>query len=329
MASHRDQEGSLRPGNLEISRLAWAILISLAIHGGGYGGYELGQKLNLWQPVRLPSWLDKITTALKEQQEREKREQQEVPLVFVDVNPQLATTEAPKDAKFYSDKNSQAANPEADKETDAPKISGQQTDVVKTEDVQRSPFDKLQPMFPQRPQEQPEERARPTSPTPGDLVMAKPDVNLRPDTGTAEQTRPRTIKEALQRNNRNQMVGQKMKQDGGTGRHLEFTALDAKATPFGAYDAAFIAAVEQRWFDLLDTMSAEGYRHGRVVVQFHLNCDGTITGMKIVENNVGDTLGVLCEKAVIDPQPFDKWPREMRLMMDKDYRDIQFAFYYN
>src|SRR3954451_10822650 len=135
MAPHREQDRSLRPGNLEISRLAWAILISLAIHGGAYGGYKLGQKLNLWQQAHLPSWLEKMTAALKEQKEKTEREQREVPLVFVDVNPQVSTTEAPKDAKFYSDKNSQVANPDAEKETDVPKISGQQTDIVKTEDV--------------------------------------------------------------------------------------------------------------------------------------------------------------------------------------------------
>jgi hypothetical protein len=329
MASHRVQvqEGSLRPGRFELSRLAWAILISLALHGGSYGGYKLGQKLNLWRPVHLPSWLEKMAAALKEQKEQEKREQ-EPSLVFVDVNPQLAVTEAPKDAKYYSDKNAKASNPDADKETDVPKISGQQTDFVKTEDIQRTPMDKLQPSFPQAQREQPEEKAKPTAPTPGDLTLAKPDITLRPDTGTAEHTRPRTIKEAL-RQNRNQTVGQKSKQEGGTSRRLEFTSLDTKATAFGAYDAAFVAAVEQRWFDLMDTLSAEGYRLGRVVVQFQLNYDGRITDLKIVENNVGETLGLLCQKAILDPAPFDKWPREMRLMVDKDYRDIQFAFYYN
>jgi hypothetical protein len=76
-------------------------------------------------------------------------------------------------------------------------------------------------------------------------------------------------------------------------------------------------------------MSYDGYRRGRVVLQFHLNPDGRITDMKVLENTVGETLGLLCQKAVLDPSPFDKWPREMRLLVDKDYRDIQFAFYYN
>ena len=131
------------------------------------------------------------------------------------------------------------------------------------------------------------------------------------------------------RQNRNQFVGEKMQEDGGSSRFRLVPSFDTKGTSTGAYDAAFIAAVEQRWFDLLDSMSLYGYRRGRVVLKFRLTSDGRITEMQIVENNVTETLGVLCQKAIVDPAPFDKWPREMRQMIGKDYRDIQFAFYYN
>jgi hypothetical protein len=32
---------------------------------------------------------------------------------------------------------------------------------------------------------------------------------------------------------------------------------------------------------------------------------------------------------VLDPSPFDKWPREMRLMVGEDSRRITFTFNYN
>ena len=119
-----------------------------------------------------------------------------------------------------------------------------------------------------------------------------------------------------------------MRQDGGTQRrHIE-ASFDVKATAFGAYDAAFIEAVEQRWFALLDNMSYNGYRRGKVLVQFHLNYNGSISDLKVVEENVGLELSLMCQKAISDPSPYDKWPREMRLMVDKDYREIQFVFYY-
>jgi hypothetical protein len=161
---------------------------------------------------------------------------------------------------------------------------------------------------------------------PGDLTLSKPDLNPRPDQGEAERTRPRTISEAMARN---RLVGQKMKQDDGSKRLRLEASFDTRATPFGVYDRAFIDAVQSRWYDLLDNMSYDGYRRGMVVLQFHLNYDGRITEMKVLEHTVTETLSLLCEKAVSDPSPFDKWSREMRLMVGKDYREIKFTFYYN
>ena len=120
-----------------------------------------------------------------------------------------------------------------------------------------------------------------------------------------------------------------MQQAGGVSRHALWSSLDAKATPFGDYDRAIIEAVTQRWYDLLDNLSAEGYRHGRVMVKFRLNYDGTISDMQTMENTVGDLLSLLCVKAVQEPAPFEKWPREMRLMVDRDYRELTFTFYYD
>jgi hypothetical protein len=66
-----------------------------------------------------------------------------------------------------------------------------------------------------------------------------------------------------------------------------------------------------------------------VVVQFRLNYDGTISDLKVTENNVNSTtLMLMCQKAISDPSPYDPWPREMRLMVDKNYRELQFAFFY-
>jgi hypothetical protein len=331
MNAVRAQESSLRLDRLESTRLAWAFGISLALHLVCYGGYEAGQKLGVWQTLHWPAWLQKakILALFPQQPKPPPTREQEAPLMFVDVNPQVATAEAPKNAKYYSNKNSQAANPDADQDTDVPKITGTQTEIVKAEDVERSPFDRLQPAFPRAEREQPPEQAKPKSPTPGDLAMAKPDVTLRPDSGTAEQPRPRTIKEAMMRQNRTQLAGQKMKQEGGVSRLRLDPGFDVKATPFGVYDAAFIEAVESRWFALLDQISFDSYRHGKVELEFHLNYDGRITDMKVVQTTVGEMLGLLCQKAVLDPAPYDKWPQEMRLMMDKDYREIRFTFYYN
>ena len=331
MNAGSSQETSLRMARPEISRLAWALAISLALHLLSYGGYELGKKFNIWQQLHWPVWLQKakILAAIPKQPANPPV-QREIPLTFVDVSPQQATPEPPKDAKFYSSKNSLAANPDPVMDTDVPKITGKQIEVAKTEDTARTKFDKLQPDFAQlaRDREAAEQAKPKSTKPPGDIVMAKPDVTLRQDDGFTEHSRPRTIKEALMRQNRTQLVGDKMKQDGGVSRPRIVPSFDTKATPYGAYDAELIEAIPQRWYDLLDQVSYNSYRHGRVVVQFRLNYDGRNTDLLVVETTVGDMLAILCRKAIEDPSPYDKWPPEMRHMMDKDYRDISFTFYY-
>jgi hypothetical protein len=226
-------------------------------------------------------------------------------LMFVDVSEAQAVAQEPKDAKRYSDRNSIAANPELNKDLNEPKIDGTQENSPKTEASSQKKFDQLMP-DPPKPKL-----------SPGNMTIAKVDLK-KPE----EKKRPRTIKEAmLQR-------GEKAKQDGGALQRPNAT-YDVKATGFGAYDRAFIDQISDRWYDLLDSMSYDAYRQGKVVVQFVLNYDGRISEMKVVESTVTETLSLLCQKAVLDPAPFDKWPREMRLMVGEDSRRITFTFNYN
>jgi hypothetical protein len=323
---------SMRLDRPAYRRLVWALVISLVVHGLGYGGYELGRKYEIWDKIHLPSWMGKKPTELSEELKKaivKAQQEEEVPLTFIEVPPQIAAAEPPPIAKFYSDKNSLAANPKPDKETGVPKISGKQTEMLRTETVVKSQLDKTQPAVAQAPQDQPDLHARPrTAAPPGDLVMAKPEMNPRQDTGTEEVSRPRTIKEALARQNRNQLVGEQMQTEGGVDRIRIDPGFDVKATPFGAYDEALILAVQDRWYALLENTGYDYHGHGKVTVEFKLNYDGRITDAKVVDSTVDEMLSVLCQKAINDPSPFDKWPREMRLKINKDYRDMHFTFFY-
>ncbi|MBC8096921.1 MAG: hypothetical protein H7Y43_14030, partial [Akkermansiaceae bacterium] len=325
MTGRRTQEGSLRPDRLEFSRLFWAIGISLAVHLLCYGGYKAGKKLGVWQALKLPAWVEKVRqlTSMVEPA-KQPQEPREAPLMFVDVNPQAAIAEPPKNAKFYSDKNSEAANPDMDRESEVPKLTGKQTDVVKAEDVNRSRFEPLQPAFPRAEQEQQPEQVKPRTQQPvGDLSMAKPETETRTGQGTAEQARPRTVQEAKARQNRNQLVGQKMKQEGGVNRMRVTPSFDTKATALGNYDQAMIEAISQRWFDLLDARNFSWDRYGKVVITFRQHQDGTVTNVEILENTVDERLhgmyGFICQQAVTQPAPFQRWPAEVRRMLDKDY----------
>lgn len=320
----------LRLSRAEVRRLVWAFLASVAVHLLLWGLSTLAVRMHLQPDLLLPRWLrqtHKIQEAIQAKQEAMAKPD-EPPLVFVHVSPAQATTEPPKDARFYSDKNSLAANPEADQDTGVPKITGTQELVPHTEDVPRSAGDRLQPA-PPAPAGPPQEelKARP-SVAPGDLTLAKPDFESRPGSGTAERERPRTLAEARARLQPGP-PREKMRQDGGVKRRLEFAALDAKATPFGAYDAAFVTAVSERWYALLDAKRYDGYQRGKVVLQFALHPDGRVTDMTVVESTVGLDLSLVCEMAVLDPAPYAPWPSDLRRLVEGDRRKVQFTFYYN
>jgi outer membrane biosynthesis protein TonB len=332
---------SLRQERTEINRLVWAMVISLALHLTCVGIYQGGKKFHWWDHLQFPRWMQ--IPMLSELLEKKKSQQAvkpplaDIPLVFLGVSPDQATPEPPKNAKFYSDKNSIAANPDADKESDTPKITGTQTDVPKTQDVPRNKeFTTLQPSPPQvqqAPQEQEEQKPKPTE-LPGDLTMAKPGPTAKREEQPpkvdrpAPTPKPRTVKEALARKNLQDIPGQKSKQEGGVKRRLELSSFDAKATPFGAYDAAMVEAISQRWYSLLDERSYASDSRGKVVLQFSLHQDGRISDMNVAENSTTEMLSIICQKAVRDPEPYAAWPTEMRRTMG-EIRKIQFTFYYN
>jgi hypothetical protein len=307
---------SLRTNRFENERLVLALTISLAAHLLAWGVYEIGREFNLWQ--RLDHFHHTAKMIPPPPQITEE------PLTFVTVD--QPSTDAPKNAKYYSNRNSRAANPDASRDSDVPQINGRQTDVPKTEDAPRPQFAKAQPSPPQT---QPSENSQPQPSRqiqPGDLTLVTKLENLLPQPqNNSQPERPRTIKEA--RAQQNLSPGVAMKQDGGAREHASVPRQNVKLTGFGEYDDALVRAITQRWYDLLDSQRFALDRTGKVVLQFRLNYDGTVSEMKVAQNDVGELLGYVCQEAVNDPAPFAKWPAEMRFKLG-DSRDIQFTFFY-
>jgi len=334
MAGAELPKWSLRLERAESSRLVRAVVISLALHLLIGGGYYTEKKTAWLAKIQWPAWL-KPAQKLAEMLVKKPPPPavpREVPLMFVDVTPAQATAEPPKDAKHYSSLNSQAANPKANLDSDTPKISGTQNQMVKTEDVPREKFTPLQPAPPSPPsppteQPQEEQKAKPAQ-TPGDLALAKPEPTPRKDEGEAPRPRPRTLREARARLAPSQLPGQRMSQEGGVRRHLEFASLDARATPFGAYDRELVDAIAQCWYGLLDQQGYASDYRGKVVLQFQLHYDGQITDLTIAENTAGNMPGRICQTAVDKPKPYPVFPSDMRRIVG-DSRSIQFTFYYN
>lgn len=321
----------MRRSRRENAWLFRAFFASLATHLLIFGGYKAAQHYDWKSDALLPRWLKfsrKVEEAIAAKKEALSHEQ-EPPLVFVNVSPAQAATEAPPDAKYYSDRSARAANPQADQITGIPKISGTQEQMPKTEDAPRNPFDRLMPDPPSvRPLPQEEARAKPAQPE-GDLARVRPDLTLRPDSGTAEQSRPRTLAEARRRLElANTVPGRKMRQEGGV-PNIGQEGLDVRGTLTGEYDRVFIDAVRERWYSLLEAKRYDGYQRGRVVLQFALNYDGRITDLKVLEKTVGEDLSLVCEMAVLDPAPYPPWPSDMRRAISGNQRKVQFTFFYN
>ena len=317
---------SLRPSRRDSSRLVAALLISLLLHLGAWGGYEMGKKLGWWEKLHAPSWLKKSTP--KNSAQLATKKEVEPPMVFVDVS--YAEPEPPKQAKFYSDKNSRAANPDVAIDATRPKLDGSQKNVPKMEDVPVLP--KLQPAAPAEatPETKPPEETSPhEAMSLGDLKLRMPEPNPSEQKTSPAPPRPRTLKQAqAQTQTSPQLPGQALKQDGGVKRQLQWSSLDVKSTAFGSYDRAIVEAVTQRWYDLLDSRRFAQDRTGKVTVHFKLLPDGSIIEVSFLENTVGQLLGYVCQEAIQEAAPFKAWPSDMRRMINANFREITFSFYY-
>ena len=313
MAEAQSQRFSLRWSRLERKRLLAALVISLLLHLVGLGIYRWGVKQHWWQPVKILAATKKLPN-----QKPPPTKPPEDRVVYIDVGNE--EKEAPKAAKYYSSKNSLAANPDVSKDLNQPKIEGKQTMVPKTESGTRP--SKLQFSTPApmalhgaapAAKEKPQER--------GDLDLAQKNSEQK---SQQSPQRPRTLKEAQQ----NSTQGEAMKQDGGVRRKSMVPTIDAKGTLTGVYDAQIIAAVTDKWYAMLDSGHFAQDRTGKVIVHFKLKYDGTILEMSTSENTVGISLAYVCREAIAEAAPFAAWPADMRRMIGQNFREVSFTFYY-
>lgn len=347
-------------------------MLSIFLHAIGGGLYFTARKLG-WQGPKVPAFIDRLfapappkviqQAIVQAQQKREEARLQEIPLTFVEVDPSKSAKEPPKDAKYYSTASTIAANPDATKDLNQPKLEGRQSQVAKTMDVPKAqPKPLPQPQQTPSPKTSDVNEQKTPNPDPksstaksaearpkgglasGDLAMAKPVATPLPLDGSAlnskgsetteSRPRPRSLAEAKARQAaiappEPQITGEKMLQEGGVKRFDISSSLDVKATPFAAYDAEIIAAIQSQWYALLEARDFARDRTGKVVVEFRLHFDGRVTDMKTSEQNVGDYLDLICQRAVMNPAPYRKWPSDMRRLNGKDFRDVRFTFYYN
>jgi len=320
----RADRPSLRFGRLESRRLIIALLLSLCVHFLGWGGYEYGKKSGWWERLHALTLWRLAHKPTPQVAKKEQPEQQ--PTVYVDVS--QADLEPPKDTKYISDKNSHAANPDADKEANQPKLDGKQTDMLRMEDVLK-PM-KLQPSAPQPPvpPDKSDEQTPKSSPSNlGDQTLAKAENSQQPPEDAAPK-RPRTLRQARAQQKQPLLPGPQTHQEGGVQRHQLVASVDTKATAFGQYNAQIIAAIQQYWDDELDRNQFADDRIGKVTIRFVLHYDGTVSHVEILENDVGILLGSFCQEAIDQTAPYEKWPNDMLHEIGSTERTITFTFIY-
>lgn len=312
MAESGDRLGSLRPGRMQGERILLALAVSLFIHTLIWAGYELNRDLH-WMP-RAPFLAAKQVQLAQVQRYQE-------PIEFVMV--ESPSAEAPAHPKYISNKNSVATDNSQKKDSENPQLNGRQTDVPKTEDELRAQIAREQAAAALRQASASEGKgeSKPAQST-GELTLGRPDNATQP----REQPRPRTLKEAY-RELAARFPGMTMKEDGSAQRKARVPAFDVKVTGFGDYDERFVETVSQNWWNLLDSRQFGLDRTGKVVLLFRLNYDGSISQLRVGENTVGDLLGYVCEKAVLDGAPYERWTEDMRLKLG-DYTEVQFTFDY-
>ena len=306
-----------------------SLLLSLLIHmlvalGILLGAFPVVEKM---MAAVVPELID-----LEAREMQHRKRQQSV--IFLEVPASMASEDAPKDSKYYSTQNSRAADEQSEKETPQPKIEGTQDKVPRIFDSK--PASPAKPTPPEPKPEPPTPKPEPTPPEPEPEpappkaetlkpVVAKPEPKPKPkQEPKPKPRRPRTVAEAKQLA---MIQGQKMKQDGGVKKRATIVGLDAKASPFGDYDARLIAAIQTRWNQILDQYYIPSV--GQVVLTFNLWSDGKVTNVQVERRTVDELLSLKCERAVKEPAPYEPWPEKMRDEIGSDRRYVRFTFYYN
>ncbi len=350
---------------LGLPLLTRAFTLSLMVHLLVFALLETANRVNLlaWSPLaalvkafqaNTPKRNDVAQKDPKKLAPVKEEVETEIPLLFVDVSPAQAVQEVPKKTPYYAVVNTVAGNPDVSKAAETPKFEGNQNKVLKTTDTaERAPVPHpLQPAVvpdqataaqaqpkvdpvPKQEEEAEEKPAPKQAAQPvGDLAMIKPPSEEKKPAEAAKpvRERPRTLAAAqaqrIAAGDNSALLGEKMKTEGGVKRFTVQSSLDARATPFSAYDAKFIAAVQECWYGLLDQQRYSLDRVGKVVLEFRLTQDGRVMNMNTLETDVGDIYTTICQLAVTKPAPFDKWPSDMQRLIGKSYREVRFTFYY-
>jgi len=278
------------------------------------------------------------------------------PNIFIETDERQATTEQPPNTPYYSDRATLAANPEnpTGKAGDTPYLAGEETRMMSTENVPvpRPGAPAAAPPAPPSPPPAAPAEARPPAPAEKPPVLAQSGLrvveqqrqseiqrqeNIRntarlgPET-TAADARPPVPPQppaapAISSPTGREIAAGKSRLVAAGVDRTGVAAFNVAASPFGAYDRKLIQAVQSRWIALIERYGVYE-RAGTVTLSFLLSDDGKVANLQRKENSAGEMLALFCEKAITDAAPYDPLPDQLRPLVGKEPREVNFTFYY-
>ena len=311
---------------ISLNSVQRSMLLSVTIHllivlGVLLGAFTPAEKM---MARMMPELID--VEALKEHEKKRRS------VIFLEVPPDMATEEEPEEANHYSNKNSQAADKQEEKDTNKPKVEGKDEESHRI--IDNPAIAKPKPPEPkQEEQPKPLEKSKPTvesKPKPKQAeslnpIQAKPEPKLKPKVEPKPKPKPRRPNSVAEARQLAMLAGDKMKRDGGVRRKASIEGLDAKASPYGEYDARLIAAIQDRWYKIIPDVRDVG----RVVITFTLWENGDVSDVEVERSTVSRIHSLKCERAVREPAPYDPWPAEMKEIIGDNRRFVRFTFRYN
>ena len=91
------------------------------------------------------------------------------------------------------------------------------------------------------------------------------------------------------------------------------------------YGEALLKTIREQWHNLTSN-SSQAPRAGKIVMDFELKFDGTVTDVRIKSDEVGRASAILCERAIVDPSPYPRWPRDLFRKYGKNSHRISLTF---
>jgi TonB family protein len=289
-----------------------AVVLSLVVHALIALMYQFGPDLNFLRPS--PEDIEARKQELLKRQELERANRR---FVFVQPQIDMKSPEPPKPDADLSDLDRRAQAPQRSTKPDNPVPfsrgnSAERTDTVATPPERARGAETQVKPDELPPQPEPEEKIARVLPREDTGIRRSPQVS-RPSPGA--------LGEALRNLERYVQNETFQNPQGGANDPGATIQFDTKGVEFGPWLRRFVAQVRRNWFVPYAAMTFKG----RVVVQFNIHKDGTITDLTVAGPSNIDAFNRAAHNAILGSNPTEPLPPEY----PEPVAFFTVTFYYN